>query len=140
MTHRHRLLVPLVIVVSATLAACSSSSASPTGTSMLPARAIEAGAVQVKITPTKLDSTGAKFTVVLDTHSADLSLDLTTSSQLDVGGTAWAVEGWSGDGPGGHHRTGQLGFTAKGPAQGTATLRISGLPKPVEASWDLVGG
>lgn len=139
MKRRHGYLVAFVLIVSGTLAACSSSSASPTGTSVFPARAIEAGAVEVKITPTKLDATGAKFTIVLDTHSADLSLDLTSSAQLDVSGTAWAVDGWSGDGPGGHHRTGQLEFTAKGPATGTATLRISGLPGPVEATWKLDG-
>ncbi len=140
MTRRHRYLVPFVFVVSATLAACGSSSASPSAESVLPVRAVQAGAVQVKITPTVLDASGAKFTIVLDTHSADLSLDLTTASQLDVDGTAWAIEGWSGDGPGGHHRSGQLQFTAKGPAQGTATLRISGLPEPVEATWELGGG
>ena len=140
MTRRHRYLVPFVLVVSGTLAACSSSSASPSAASLFPVRSVEAGAVEVKITPTELDSSGAKFTIVLDTHSADLSLDLTTASQLDVGGTAWAVEGWEGDGPGGHHRTGQLRFTAKGPAQGIAILRISGLPEPVEAMWELGGG
>lgn len=139
MTRRRSYLVAFVLVVSATLAACSSSSTSPPAAAVLPVRAIDAGAVEVKITPTELDSSGAKFTIVLDTHSADLSLDLTTSSQLDVGGTAWAVEGWSGDGPGGHHRTGQLQFTANGPAQGTATLRISGLPEPVEVTWELGG-
>ena len=140
MTHRHRYLVPFVLVLSGTLAACSSSAASPSPASKLPVRSVAAGAVEVKITPTELDASGAKFTIVLDTHSGDLSLDLTTTSQLDVGGTKWAVEGWTGDGPGGHHRTGQLRFTAKGPAQGTATLRISGLPEPVEATWELGGG
>ena len=139
MTRRQRYLVPFELVVSATLAACSSSSASPRAPAFA-VRAVDAGGVEVKITPTKLDSSGAEFTIVLDTHSADLSLDLTTASQLDVGGTAWAVEGWEGDGAGGHHRTGQLRFTAKGPAQGTATLRISGLPEPVEATWELDGG
>ena len=140
MTRRHRYLVPFVLVVSAILAACSSSSASPSAASDFAVRAVNAGAVEVKITPTTLDSSGAEFTIVLDTHSADLSVDLTTAAQLNVGGTAWAVEGWDGDGPGGHHRTGQIRFTAKGPAQGTATLRISGLPEPVEATWDLGGG
>jgi hypothetical protein len=140
MKRRHRYLVPFVLVVSGTLAACSSSPASPSAASLLPVRSVGAGAVEVKITPTALDSSGAEFTIVLDTHSADLSLDLTTSSQLDVDGTAWAVDGWTGDGPGGHHRAGQLRFTAKGSAQGTATLRISGLPEPVEATWDLGGG
>ena len=140
MTLRHRYLVFFVLVVSGTLAACSSSSASPSTAPAFAVRAVDAGAVKVKITPTKLDPSGAEFTIVLDTHSADLSLDLATASQLDVDGTAWAIEGWSGDGPGGHHRTGQLQFTAKGPAQGTATLRISGLPEPVEATWELGGG
>ena len=140
MTHRDRYLVPFVLVLSGTLAACSSSAASPSAASLLPVRSVAAGAVEVKITPTELDASGATFTIVLDTHSGDLSLDLTTTSQLDVGGTTWAAAGWTGDGPGGHHRTGQLRFTAEGSAQGTATLRISGLPEPVEATWELGGG
>jgi hypothetical protein len=149
-TRRIRLFA-VSLVLAGTLAACGDSSSSAPASSSppasagapasagLPARALAAGEVEVKITPTRLDDKGATFAIVLDTHSADLSVDLTTAAVLDVGGTAWAVEGWTGDPPGGHHREGELSFTAKGPATGTASLTIAGLPEPVETTWDLGG-
>ena len=89
------------------------------------------------ITPIRFDASGATFSIVLDTHSGDLSLDLTTSAMLDVGGTAWINAGWTGDGPGGHHRQVEVQFSSQGPAKGTATLTITGLPEPIEATWEL---
>ncbi len=121
------------------LAACSSPPSGATGKALLPARTLAAGAVEVTITPTRLDSTGATFSIVLDTHSADLSVDLATSTVLAVGGTKWTVQNWTGDGPGGHHRSGKLQFSAKSPPQGMAVLTIVGLPEPVEATWQLGG-
>lgn len=94
--------------------------------------------VDVKIGPRQLDDQGAVFTITLDTHFVELSADVTRAS-LAVGDTEWPVEGWSGDGPGGHHREGELRFRAGGPAAGTATLTIPGLPEPVEVTWDLTG-
>ena len=122
------------------LAACSSSPSGETAKSVLPARTLAAGAVEVTITPTRLDTTGATFSIVLDTHSADLSVDLATFAVLTVGGTKWTVQGWTGDGPGGHHRSGELKFSAQRRPQGTAVLAIAGLPEPVEATWQLDGG
>lgn len=77
---------------------------------------------------------GAIFKITLDTHSVDLSTDLTKSASLDVGGVAWTVSGWSGDGPGGHHREGTLAFTPGGPAAGAVRLVIA-LPHPVDVAW-----
>jgi|CXWL01.1.fsa_nt_gi hypothetical protein len=127
----------LALVASGTLAACSGSSTNAPDSSVLPARTVAAGSVDVIITPTRFDASGATFSIVLDTHSGDLSLDLTTSAMLDVDGTAWINAGWTGDGPGGHHREGEVQFSAQGPVQGTATLTIAGLPEPIEATWRL---
>lgn len=129
----------LVAFVAGTLAGCGASRPAPIAAA-LPARTVEAEAVTVKITPTLLDSSGATFTIVLDTHSVELSLDVAASAVLNVGGTVWTTSGWSGDGPSGHHRTGQLRFIAGGPAKGMAALTISGLPAPVEARWVLGDG
>ena len=104
----------------------------------LETREMSAGEVDVTMEPVQLDDGGAAFTIVLDTHAVDLAADLTHAT-LEVGGTAWPVEAWSGDGPGGHHREGELRFEPAGPATGTATLTIPELPEPVEATWDLDG-
>ena len=91
----------------------------------------------VKVQPRQLDVGGAVFKISFDTHSVDLDQDLTRQARLVVGGTTWPIAGWSGDGPGGHHREGELRFTAAGPATGTATLSIDGLPAAVTATWDI---
>lgn len=129
----------LALVVVGTLATCSNSSSSDSASAVLPAQTIQAGDVEVVITPTQFDENGATFSISLDTHSGDLSLDLTNSSVLDVGGTEWAFESWTGDGPDGHHRSGEIRFSAQGPANGTASLKITGLPETVTATWELNG-
>lgn len=106
------------------------------GTGRLETRTVSAGEVDVKIEPRRLDRSGAAFKITLDTHAVELSADLTLA-RLEVGGTNWPVIGWSGDGPGGHHREGELRFDAAGPVGGTATLTVPQLPAPVEASWEL---
>ena len=129
----------LLVSVAAVAAGCSESDDRRTATPVLESRTVDAGEVTVKVTPLQLDSSGATFLVALDTHSVDLSGDLAASSTLTVSGTEWRSEGWDGAEPGGHHREGELRFSAAGPAQGQATLTITGLPEPVQASWD-VGG
>ena len=101
-------------------------------------RSLTAGEVDLKIEPLQLDDQGAVFTNTLDTHSVELDTDLTLST-LEVDGRVWPVDTWSGDGPGGHHREGELRFEAAGGAAGTATLTIPELPEPVLASWELEG-
>ena len=105
----------------------------------LPSRTVAAGAVTVKIDARQLDAAGAVFKVSFDTHSVDLDQDMTRQARLTVGTTPWPVIGWSGDGPGGHHREGELRFGGGGPAAGTATLSIEGLPQPATVTWDLGG-
>lgn len=106
----------------------------------LETRTIEADAVTVKIEPRRVDAAGAEFAVTLDTHSADLGLDVARNAHLVVAGSQWSGSAWSGDGPGGHHRSGTLRFDSAGSASGIAELHISGLPSPVSASWTLAGG
>ena len=105
----------------------------------LATRTAEAGAVSVKMTPVRIDASGAEIKVLLDTHSVDLGLDVAAGSRLAVGGKDWGAATWSGAGPGGHHREGVLRFRASGPAAGRAELSIAGLPEPVTAAWDLGG-
>jgi len=102
----------------------------------LAARTTSAGEVDVEIRPRRIDDGGAVFAITLDTHSVELDMDLTEAT-LEVAGAAWAVAGWSGDGPSGHHREGELRFDPAGPASGTARLVLAGFDEPVEASWDL---
>lgn len=104
----------------------------------LATRTVSAGEVDVTIEPDRIDADGAVFTITLDTHSVELSADLTRAT-LVVGGRDWPVEGWSGDGPGGHHRSGELRFTSGGPASGTVVLTVPDLPEPAEAAWELDG-
>lgn len=77
---------------------------------------------------------------MLDTHSVEPDADLAASAVLEVDGVGWPVVEWSGDGPGGHHRSGELRFDSGGPARGAARLTITGFADPVEVSWDLGGG
>ena len=109
------------------------------GATALATRTVPAGEVTVKVEPRQVDATGAVFKVTFDTHSEALDLDVARGATLVVGGVAWPVAGWSGDGPGGHHREGELRFSAGGPATGAAMLTISGLSKPVTATWDAGG-
>ena len=101
----------------------------------LDARTVTAGEVDVKIEPRQLDDQAAVFAVSFDTHSGDLSTDVARTANLEVGGVAWTDPAWDGDGPGGHHRTGELSFQAAGPANGEVRLSIDGLDAPVEATW-----
>ena len=103
----------------------------------LPARTVQAGDVTVRITPVRLDETGAVFRLALDTYSGDLAVDVVEAARLVVGGFEWQGARWDGAGAGGHHRQGTLSFPPGGAAAGRAELVIAGLPGPVEASWRL---
>ncbi len=101
-------------------------------------RSVSAGEVDVKIEPLQFDGRAAVFAVTLDTHSVELSMDL-TAAELEVDGTPWPVAGWDGDGAGGHHREGDLRFEAGGAAVGIARLVLPVFPEPVEVTWELEG-
>lgn len=100
-------------------------------------RTVEAGAVTVTLQIRSIDTTKAVLDVAFDTHSVALDADVARQARLVVAGIPWPVAAWSGDGAGGHHREGRLQFTAAGPVTGTVTLTITGLPRPVSASWQV---
>ena len=100
-----------------------------------PTRTSTAGAITVKIQPRRVDSSGAEFAVSFDTHSVDLGLDVAANAHLTVGRNQWTTPVWSGDGPGGHHRAGTVGFTSAGPPAGAMTLHLSGLASQLSTSW-----
>lgn len=98
-------------------------------------RTAEAGPVTVKATLQRVDAGGAVAEVVLDTHAVDLDLDVAAGAALTVDEAVWPTEAWLGDGPGGHHREGELRFRAAGPVAGEARLTITGLDDPVTFRW-----
>ena len=71
-------------------------------------RTEDAGEVTVEATLVQLGDAGAVAEVVFDTHAVKLDLDVAAGATLTVGGVAWPTGGWEGDGPGGHHREGEL--------------------------------
>lgn len=103
------------------------------------AKTVTAGDVTVRLAPHHVDATGAEIEVTLDTHSEELDMDLAGGARLAVGGTAWPVVAWDGDGPSGHHRSGTLRFDPAGAAAGTARLTLGGFAEPVVADWTLGG-
>ena len=121
------------------LGGCGSETRSNNGAATKPGvdRTVKAGSVTVKLQLRRLDSDGAVFEITFDTHDVELDQDMVQEARLVVGQTTWPVAKWSGDGVGGHHRAGELRFTAAGPAEGAATLSIDGLPEPVSATWDI---
>lgn len=136
-----RRLTPLLVAgaFAVVLAACGSDDP-PVAAAGLDTRTVTIGEVEVTITPTRVDDTGASFAVVFDTHSVDLDLDVADTVTLTVDGKAWTDPTWDGAGPGGHHREGTLTFTAAGPANGDAVLTIEGLDEPATAQWALPEG
>jgi hypothetical protein len=95
------------------------------------------GAVTVKVTPLNLENSSATldFEVVLDTHSVDLSMDLSQLAVLradtgaEVNASAWPVGS-------GHHYEGTLSFPAQ-TAEGRSVLdgatRLTLVIKDVDA-------
>ncbi len=118
---------------------CGSATRSDNGAAATfgPARTIEAGSVTVKLRLRQFNVDGAVFEIIFDTHDVELDQDMVQDAHLVVGETPWPTEEWSGDGLGGHHREGELRFSAAGPAEGVVTLSIDGLTEPVSATWDV---
>jgi hypothetical protein len=78
--------------------------------------------------------------VSMNTHSVDLSADLTVVSTLmDAQGKEYRPVSWEGDGPGGHHRSGVLEFPALEGTAKSVTLVIRDIAKVPERvfQWDL---
>jgi hypothetical protein len=126
----------LTVAVALSLAACTNDN-DPPAAAGLSARTQKIGGLEVKATPTQLDAQGAVFTVVFDTHTGAPTIDVAANARLTVDGNTWPNAVWSGDGPGGHHRSGTLRFDASGPVRGTAQLTIGGLDAPLAMTWQL---
>jgi hypothetical protein len=92
-----------------------------------------ANGVTVAVTPLNLSASAKTwdFSVVLDTHSQDLSDDLVKVAFLrDAKGNEFRPLAWEGAAPGGHHRSGVLKFKPIAPPPQALELRIS---RPGEA-------
>lgn len=127
--------VALAAVIGLVLTRDGGGSGDDRGPSRFPTRTQEAGAVTVQATIRRLDPAGATARIVFDTHTVELDLDVATAATLTVRGTTWPTEGWDGDGPGGHHREGDLRFAAAGPPDGEAVLTVAGLSEPLAFRW-----
>ena len=99
------------------------------------------GGVTVTVTPTELGRSAKVwvFKVVLDTHTQDLSDDLTAISVLTAQGRQARPLAWEGAGPGGHHRQGLLNFAAFEPLPDAVELRIQrpDEEKPRTFRWEV---
>jgi hypothetical protein len=99
----------------------------------LATRKDSANGVTVAVTPANV-APGAKtwdFSVVLDTHTQDLSDDLEKNAVLvDERGNESKPLAWDGAAPGGHHRRGVLKFRPLEPRPKTVELRLT---RPREA-------
>ena len=116
---------------------------------VLPAAAAELGTqknsdrgVTVAVTPQNLsgETKTWDFKIVLDTHSGDLSDDLTKSAiLLDGSGVRYPPVVWDGAAPGGHHREGVLRFKPFAAQPETIELQLMrpGEAAPRTFRWQL---
>ena len=84
--------------------------------------------VTVKVTPKALGSADVRweFSVVFDTHSAQLNDDVAQTTVLVTDdGRTLKPAAWTGAGPGGHHREGVLAFEAAVPRPVSIELRMT---------------
>lgn len=117
------MLAASVVLAAAPLAARAQAGPGP----MAPQTSSDRG-VTVKVTPKSVGAPGSRweFNIVLDTHSADLSDDLTQSATLTTGdGRTFKPASWIGAGPGGHHRQGVLAFEVPAPRPRAIELHIA---------------
>ena len=96
--------------------------------------------VTVKATPKSagLDNPRWEFTVVLDTHSGDLSDDLAkTATLITADGRQFKPAAWTGAAPGGHHREVVLEFAVPQPWPNAVELKLDrkGEAAPRSFGW-----
>jgi hypothetical protein len=119
----------------AALAQTAAANAMPTLTS------VERG-VTVKVTPKAVGAGDSRweFSLVFDTHSADLSDDVKAVTVLTTAdGRTLQPVAWTGAPPGGHHREGVLAFDAPAPRPASIELKINrpGESAPRVFRWQL---
>jgi hypothetical protein len=109
----------------------------------LPAQSSQSGQVTVSVTPRDL-SPGASewvFDITVDSHGPELSEDLAAAAVIvDETGAELAVSSYSGDGPGGHHRQGELHFQPLKPTPTSITLKVRGVAGVGERSFSWMVG
>lgn len=168
MTRKSGLLLSVLALVAFSLAACAgapTSTSAPTGqapaaspapnnasasiastggqpeTQGFETKSNEGGSVTVAVKPTALAvGKPMEFDVAMNTHSVDLSDDLTRTAFLrDDAGKEYQPAGWDGPAGGGHHRSGTLKFPALAGKPKYVELVIKGLAKVPERvfRWDL---
>ena len=95
--------------------------------------------IKVTVTPQSISSEAKTwdFRVVLETHTQDLSDDLSKSSVLIADGKQYLPIAWEGAPPGGHHRKGLLRFKAIAPQPKSMELqiRLAGDASPRSFKW-----
>ncbi len=127
-TYRHRIRISGWMLASTLgLLAAPPAALAQAGTNAMATQSSSERGVTVKVTPTLMGSSDSrwKFAIVLDTHSADLSDDLTQSATLTTDdGRALKPVNWVGAAPGGHHREGVLAFDVPAPRPSAVELRI----------------
>lgn len=94
--------------------------------------------IEVKVTPI-LSSTETKFNITFTTHSIDLGFRVEEIAQLtDSTGKKYTPIAWNGSQPGGHHRSGDLIFSAIPANTKSLTLtlsRVGGVSRTF--SWEM---
>ncbi len=122
-------------------AAVNSSKPSGKSSSALATKSNSGGSVDVDVTPTALNvGEPITFDVAMNTHSVDLSDDLTKIAILrDDAGKEYKPMAWDGGEAGGHHREGVLKFAALTSKPKYVELVITGLAQVPERvfRWDL---
>lgn len=96
--------------------------------------------VLVKPIDVAADAKSWTFEVVLNTHSQELTDDLTrTAVLIDSAGKQHAALAWDGTAPGGHHRKGVLRFAPISPPPALVELRLHRLGEAAPRSfrWQL---
>ncbi|MDP2818879.1 MAG: hypothetical protein Q8O29_11520 [Polaromonas sp.] len=132
-----RILAVALGLVATPLAALAQTSAEATAT-----RSSSDRGVTVKVTPKLVGSPGSRweFGIVLETHSTDLSDDLTQIATLTTNdGRILRPTAWVGAGPTGHHREGVLAFEVPPPRPSAVELKIArpGESEPRIFRWQL---
>lgn len=106
--------------------------------SNLPPQSSREGGVSVQVTPRLVSGSVWEFEFSINTHSGDLSEDLTKAVVLVAdGGASHAPLAWEGAPPGGHHRKGVLRFKAISPQPQAIELKLQrpGEPSPRVFRW-----
>lgn len=120
----------------------ATAAALPAAGAELPTQKSAERGVTIAVTPQNLSDAAAswEFSIALDTHSGDLSDDLTkTAALVDGSGKRYMPVAWEGAGPGGHHREGVLRFKPIAPRPAVIEMHItrSGENAPRIFRWQL---